>query len=84
MHTTEIWDDENHCWVLHHNGDYSGEVKLSCYDEDYGIGIKEPIVSEIEIPFEVLEEFVGQKVNRDIISMVESWSGKATVNRMPR
>jgi hypothetical protein len=58
MHTTEI---QGH--VIHHNGDYSGDVTII-----------DPAKDEMTLPFEVLKELVANYVRDEQISRLESAS----------
>lgn len=83
MHSTEITSfndplygmkNQNPCiWTIHHNGDYSGNVKMIVSTE-WIEKSSEPFWL-VNIPFEVLEELVGQKMQSDQISKLEQMTG---------
>lgn len=80
MHTSEYEHDDTYTgkssWTFNHNGDYSGdvhlivpaeraEVKTSLYRDEY---------VEIDVPFEVLRNFVLDQMRSQFISEMESAS----------
>lgn len=73
MHTTEI-EHNGRIWYFHHNGDFSGNVVVDIespfIDRAHELGVS------VQIPFEVLEEFVGQYIQSNMISVVEHFTGK--------
>lgn len=75
MHTTTLhnFDDEGYPlddfrYTFVHNGSYSGNVRIMRTVEGQGW--------EIEIPFDVLKEFVGQAMQSKQIEHLEGLNGR--------
>lgn len=63
MHNTAIEADDG-LWTFIHNGDYSGDVRI--------VG---PSLETIDIPNEVLVEFIGQQMLQREVDRMEQLSG---------
>lgn len=74
MHTDTFRNEEGNHIYIHRNGGYDGDVHIQKYDD-----VDEVKLQEVTIPFEVLEQLVGQKVNSDLISKLEDMDGKETL-----
>ena len=62
MHTMEV-----NGWVVHFNGDFSGDIELRAPGHPTGV---------TQVPFVVLEEVVAEKVRRERISSLEDMHPK--------
>lgn len=85
---TGTHSDEEYDVVIHHNGDYSGEVLIVMPTETRTYGgrleasvqtLHHPPHQEIRVPFSVLEELVGQKVLSEKTSKLERLSGREAI-----
>jgi hypothetical protein len=73
MHSTEWKDlDAGTTYVMHHNGDFSGDVHIECYDPS----CEAPLVAEMTVPFDALVELVGGAVLSKSIRQLEQRTGK--------
>ena len=73
MHTTTIPDPRNrsHVFTIHHNGDYSGDVKFQrdTWDRD------------VSIPFSILLELVTNMVRASAIEKIEQMTPTQIMER---
>lgn len=80
MHTTQI-DHEGWAWIIHHNGDFSGNARIqvpftrvmSGWDKD---------VRDVDIPIAVLKELLGRHLQARAISQIEQTSGADYLDSM--
>ena len=82
MHSTNYDDDDLGTIVMHHNGDYSGNVQfdistVAVRPVDYPLGDSR---IEVQIPFEALQELVINKIRNAMISKLEQIEVKELVN----
>ena len=67
-------------WHIHHNGDYSGNVIVS-FPLKHPIDVEtyERVHEDVEIPYDLLKELVGQEVASELISKFEDMGGIGTL-----
>lgn len=66
MHTTTI-GVEGQLYDCHHNGDYSGDVIIFKRDD---------VASEVQVPFELMLELVGNMLTSRFTERMEQMTGK--------
>lgn len=81
MHTTIVKDEEGREWVLIHNGDWSGDVKIRRRSPQDTIEVIHPVQGvgaiEVVLPGSIIRQACAQAVVGDTIAMLEQWDGSA-------
>lgn len=79
MHSFAYDDEELGEIVIHHNGDFSGEVHVTVSKKALESAWSSELV-EVHLPFDLLQEFVMAKIRREIIIRLENTTGGELAN----
>lgn len=79
MHTLKYDDpdDPDIRWAINYNGDYSGMATIKKINKNVGA-----VIEECEVPCKLLINWVGYKVQMDVVSGIENMSGEEFLKKI--